>query len=219
MTIHAAKGLEFESVFLPELAEPITVRREDVLTDGSKWLALQKTLSSETPKLFLSTYLGNIKKERAMSEEKRVLYVAMTRCRDALYLSATEGRSRQKDSFYGWILPHLDRLPIERRYASSRHETEFGHPEHQPFAPAPAMQVALHDSRFENTREQCRGVLSLNVAPKSRATTPALMVSRVPFAPVALPPGLSPEPAHTNSMSPADAPVDFFPDLLDEQSG
>ena len=61
MTVHAAKGLEFSSVFLCGLNEGVFPGR--------------KTDSFE-----------------AMEEERRLCFVAMTRARDALFLSGVEGR-------------------------------------------------------------------------------------------------------------------------------
>ncbi|MGI8906579.1 MAG: UvrD-helicase domain-containing protein [Candidatus Sumerlaeaceae bacterium] len=183
MTIHAAKGLEFDTVFLPELAEPIKARSEEVLTDGHEWLALQKTLSAEKPKLFLTSHLARQKKERAFSEEKRVLYVAMTRCKDNLFLSATAGGTQEQDSFYGWMLPHLSNLSITRRTASSpsKHESDSADNREE----KPAASIALHDGRFEQKRNTIRQRLEIDLDWERPAEPQHL--KRIPFSPPAAP--------------------------------
>ncbi|MDR1446374.1 MAG: UvrD-helicase domain-containing protein [Treponema sp.] len=66
MTIHAAKGLEFEQVFVPALEEGL----------------LPFTLYEDPPV-----------PESRIEEERRLLYVAMTRARSGLYLSWAKSRS------------------------------------------------------------------------------------------------------------------------------
>ena len=61
MTMHGAKGLEFDHVFIPGLNEGAMPLKQAILEDGAE-------------------------------EERRVLYVAMTRARTHLYLSCTKER-------------------------------------------------------------------------------------------------------------------------------
>ena len=73
MTVHAAKGLEFECVFVTGLEHglfPLRPRREAVPT-----AALAQQCERE-----------------ALEEERRLMYVAMTRARDVLYLSYSRTR-------------------------------------------------------------------------------------------------------------------------------
>ena len=82
MTIHASKGLEFPIVFLVNLARgasgpPHPVR---VVVDG--------TVESVSVGPFASE-LDELDRERERHETRRLLYVAMTRARDRLYLSTT----------------------------------------------------------------------------------------------------------------------------------
>jgi ATP-dependent helicase/nuclease subunit A len=87
MTIHASKGLEFDSVFLVNLHQR---RREDnslprirELADGRVDIsALAPTALSAEPSDEVS---------RVLEEEKRLLYVALTRARRSLTLSAIVG--------------------------------------------------------------------------------------------------------------------------------
>ncbi|MFH1145512.1 MAG: UvrD-helicase domain-containing protein [bacterium] len=72
MTVHAAKGLEFKHVFLPALVDKRfpTIERKDPIELPD---ALVKDIVPE----------GDVH----LQEERRLLYVAMTRARDGLYLS------------------------------------------------------------------------------------------------------------------------------------
>jgi ATP-dependent helicase/nuclease subunit A len=82
MTIHASKGLEFPIVFLVNLARgasgpPHPVR---VIVDGNT--------ESVTVGRF-ATEMEEADQERDRHETRRLLYVAMTRARDRLYLSSS----------------------------------------------------------------------------------------------------------------------------------
>ena len=75
ITMHGAKGLEFEHVFLPDVNEGIIPRK-------------------------------NCREASEVEEERRLLYVAITRARDSLHIYATKERNRKPSSFLnGIILP------------------------------------------------------------------------------------------------------------------
>jgi len=78
ITIHQAKGLEWPIVFLPSL----TSRRFPPMRAGKKrdWLLPESVFPEETRRRY----------EGGDTEERRLFYVAMTRARDALYLSYFE---------------------------------------------------------------------------------------------------------------------------------
>lgn len=75
ITMHGAKGLEFEHVFLPDVNEGIIPSK-------------------------------NCREASEVEEERRLLYVAITRARDSLHIYATKERNRKPSSFLnGIILP------------------------------------------------------------------------------------------------------------------
>ncbi len=81
MTVHASKGLEFPVVFIVNLSKgaggpPGPVR---VITDG------------ETPSVSVGPFVSDMdeaEREREKHETRRLLYVALTRARDRLYLAS-----------------------------------------------------------------------------------------------------------------------------------
>jgi ATP-dependent helicase/nuclease subunit A len=97
MTIHRAKGLEFDHVFLPALERSPNRDRDPLL----RWLDLPRTGEGSSDLLMapiptigdpeggeLNAYLKRLSAARAANEQARLLYVAMTRARSSLHLSA-----------------------------------------------------------------------------------------------------------------------------------
>ncbi len=88
MTIHKSKGLEFPVVFVPDMAQPIKGSKEHTL-QIHRQLGITLRLSGDDGNR-IDTPLGALIKRRIKEEEgaesARVLYVALTRARDMLYL-------------------------------------------------------------------------------------------------------------------------------------
>ena len=103
LTVHAAKGLEFPVVFVPECATPSAqAGPERVLLEPDLGLAL-KARGADGKRRWgrHGRAVADRKLERELSQSRRLLYVAVTRARDLVVLS---GRAaRQQESWRGWI--------------------------------------------------------------------------------------------------------------------
>jgi ATP-dependent helicase/nuclease subunit A len=96
MTIHRAKGLEFDHVFVPSLDRDLNRGREPLL----RWLDLPRAegksalIMAPVPTIGddeggeVSTYLKRLTSRRAANEQIRLLYVAATRAKQTLEFSA-----------------------------------------------------------------------------------------------------------------------------------
>jgi len=102
MAIHAAKGLEFPVVFLVNVSKGTGGRRAPIRVvsdskDERAWLSVSDFQSEA----------DRDAKAKDREETKRLLYVALTRARDRLYLSATVtgGACRTGRGSLGEVLP------------------------------------------------------------------------------------------------------------------
>jgi ATP-dependent exoDNAse (exonuclease V) beta subunit len=96
MTIHRAKGLEFDHVFVPSLDRSLGASRDPLL----RWVDLPRLQGEsdlimapvpavgEDSKSGVGAYLKRLMARRAANEQTRLLYVAITRSKRSLYLSA-----------------------------------------------------------------------------------------------------------------------------------
>ncbi len=103
MTVHASKGLEFPIVFVVNMGRgtgsaraPIRVAAEGVNEPSVAIADFQSEADEDT-------------QAREREESKRLLYVALTRARDRLYLSATvdQGKCRMGRGSLGEVLPEF----------------------------------------------------------------------------------------------------------------
>ena len=90
LTVHAAKGLEFPIVVVPDLAARFNFQNSDpALIDAEKGLGLRVLDPEQDYKRtssFVRTLINRNAGRRQRAEEKRLLYVACTRARDHLLL-------------------------------------------------------------------------------------------------------------------------------------
>jgi ATP-dependent helicase/nuclease subunit A len=116
MTIHAAKGLEFDVVVLPELDNTLTSQPARFVVDRDPRTLdvnfvcryadenVQKLLGPEERAAF------DRARQHQVEESLCMLYVAMTRAKHALYLfipGPRDGRSGRKDAWYNLLLQTL----------------------------------------------------------------------------------------------------------------
>ncbi|HBL35820.1 MAG TPA: hypothetical protein DDZ55_03325 [Firmicutes bacterium] len=117
MTIHAAKGLEFPVVVIPELDAKFNLSTRSTVFYHEKWGVIHKVMDPDGSWLHTerTTEFTEEEKRAERSELKRLFYVGMTRARDYLLLSATEKEVKAKtidegQSWWDWltlVLPDL----------------------------------------------------------------------------------------------------------------
>jgi ATP-dependent helicase/nuclease subunit A len=131
MTVHAAKGLEFPIVFVVNLGRGTGGPRAPirVLNDGRG-----------TPSVAIGDFESEADEDasaREREETKRLLYVALTRARDRLYLSAVvkNGTFKPGPGSLGAVLPRSIVERIEQSASPASEEAPLG----LPAAPAVAL--------------------------------------------------------------------------------
>jgi ATP-dependent exoDNAse (exonuclease V) beta subunit len=119
MTIHKAKGLEFDTVIVPGLGRGAQKDRARLLlweeragADGPELLLAPITQKGADEKDPIYRYLQKAEAARRVEEEKRLLYVAVTRAKHELHLVATprlkeNGDLRQDGSLLRFLWPDL----------------------------------------------------------------------------------------------------------------
>ncbi|MBT2735098.1 helicase-exonuclease AddAB subunit AddA [Bacillus sp. ISL-7] len=123
MTIHSSKGLEFPVVFMAGMARTFNMAdvRKPYMLDkeygfASKYVNAEKRISY--PSLPQIAFKRK-KKMEMLAEEMRVLYVAMTRAKEKLYLTATLKDAQKKidqwnevSSHTEWLLKDYERAAV-----------------------------------------------------------------------------------------------------------
>src|SRR5436190_1210539 len=128
MTIHAAKGLEFDVVVVADTGRRGNLSTPDLLVDGDR-VGLRLALldgRSATPSLAFDE-LKDRRQLAEAQEEERVFYVALTRARERLIVSGAADASRWPREAPGapplsWLGPAL--VPdVAERFANATAET------------------------------------------------------------------------------------------------
>jgi len=112
MSVHKSKGLEFPVVFLAELNRPFNKKDcyGDCLIDDTYGIGLQIIEPQSNVKLNTIAHevIAEKKLDTMLAEEMRILYVAMTRAREKLVLTASRNQKDCSD-----ILAACSALPDE----------------------------------------------------------------------------------------------------------
>lgn len=142
MTIHASKGLEFPIVFVMDMSRGFTDKdwtREYVFErELGVGLKYKDPDSRERTATIVDTAIRDVIKKNAYAEEMRVLYVALTRAEQKLFLVGTQ--ATKEKAFDNWdkgngsrkhLLPAQLRLKTKNYldwigYATARHEIVDG---------------------------------------------------------------------------------------------
>lgn len=181
MTIHAAKGLEFPVVFLAQLGDKAVSTKRELLGDGTGWFTVRKTRGAVPEGTFLHSWLSQIEGDRSKGEEKRILYVAATRCRDHLYLCANGGEVGA-GSFFSQVVNFLacQSGPLKSSVSITRCATDK---ETAVFPTA----VRLHDGVFEQRVAERRASFGLGGEGASvPSQVPIVDLDLPPFAPASI---------------------------------
>ena len=115
MTVHGAKGLEAEIVFMPDTCGKVGAGRGEpllALENGKEETGEGAHLVWSIPASRNVAQIQEARQSKRSSEQEeyhRLLYVAMTRARDRLYLGGFETKTgREKDCWYDLVRQRLD---------------------------------------------------------------------------------------------------------------
>jgi len=101
LSVHKSKGLEFPVVFLAELESKFNKRdsQADCLADADDTLGLQIIDRESNSKLSSLAHevIAEQKEATSLAEEMRILYVATTRARDRLVLTASQKQNKCRE--------------------------------------------------------------------------------------------------------------------------
>ena len=134
MTIHGAKGLEAPIVYLPDMLTGRTPSDSLVMTEEAVYWPAGKPESD---------YMANLKsqaKEIREEESDRLLYVALTRARQALFISGWSRKNSrvEKDSWYASLLATIQECSGAIEMEEGGWQLRSGVPEHRPKKAVPS---------------------------------------------------------------------------------
>ena len=118
MTVHSAKGLEFQHVFITGLEEGL-FPHENALSES-----------------------------KGLEEERRLMYVAITRARERLYLSFAQTRMLHGQTRYHLRSRFLEELPDQHlKWLSPRAQARWGVGHGDTFAADASLAMSFHSAR------------------------------------------------------------------------
>lgn len=108
MTIHKAKGLEFDTVIVPSLDKKIVSNRSKLLIWDPKYLLFGIIKSN------IYNFIDYFEKQRELYEEQRLLYVAMSRAKQNFYGFSLNSKANNQ-SFFKLLEPYIE---VDQSYLS-----------------------------------------------------------------------------------------------------
>ena len=97
LTIHSAKGLEFPVVFLVNLRPPRPRDTERLFFDPDAGGFVMKNWRGEKHPRYVEASPGAPAVKLAIGERRRIVYVGLTRAKDALFVTATREEATARD--------------------------------------------------------------------------------------------------------------------------
>jgi ATP-dependent exoDNAse (exonuclease V) beta subunit len=114
MTIHHAKGLQFDHVFVPALDRALNRGREPLMrtlnlprSDGRTDLLVAPVPKTGSAPTDINRYIRYLVRVRARHEQLRLLYVACTRAKESLHLSGAPKLKTSGEPHAGTLLERL----------------------------------------------------------------------------------------------------------------
>ena len=141
MTIFTAKGLEWSLVVVADLSKERPKSSSSVYFDSQLGVALKnKDERGEIQKPVLYKWLEYRKQQREAEEALRILYVALTRARDYLILSATESDKGDLARLTPGLISA--QIPIQLIPQSSPSLPSSPSPQSSPSSPSPSLLLS-----------------------------------------------------------------------------
>jgi len=139
MTVHAAKGLEFQHVFITGLEEGL-FPHENALSEA-----------------------------QGLEEERRLMYVAITRARERLYLSFAQTRMLHGQTRYHLRSRFLEELPDQHlKWLSPRTQQRWGQSGSAMFGPTPGTSASMSSLGVEQASKHEGFAAAKSSAPAMR---------------------------------------------------
>jgi ATP-dependent helicase/nuclease subunit A len=110
MTVHKSKGLEFPVVILPDMGREANLRRDGKFQYAPDYgLAVSFAENEAWNDYGFGPQMREAERQKALEEERRKLYVAMTRARDYLLLVGTReepksGMTLESSRWFDWLV-------------------------------------------------------------------------------------------------------------------
>ncbi len=120
MTVHGSKGLQAPVVVLPDTVRmPPSKREAGMLWDGVMFYPLRADDYEQN-----CDAINEEKSRRALQEYRRLLYVALTRAEDRLYICGYKGKTAVRDdSWYEICRRNLEKIGVEQADGTICYET------------------------------------------------------------------------------------------------